>query len=138
MPMTRNAHPLQGDTRVAAAAPARLTRKPPRRATADRRILYADDRLTVWSATVRWVRLSGEIDLTNSEAVALALADARQGDDLVLVDIGQVTFIDLSGLRALALLPAAPPRRGMRLVNMPPFLRRLLRTLDDQPGQPAG
>ncbi|MCT9932004.1 STAS domain-containing protein [Planotetraspora sp. A-T 1434] len=138
MPMTRNAHPLPGDTRVAAVTQARLTRKPPRHATSGRRMLYTDDRLTVWSATVRWVRLSGEIDLTNSEAVALVLADAQQGDDLVLVDVGQVTFIDLSGLRALALLPGTPPRRGIRLVNKPPFMRRLLRTLGGRPGQPAG
>ncbi|MEV4565296.1 STAS domain-containing protein [Nonomuraea sp. NPDC049419] len=98
------------------------------------RLLYQDRQLTISTAVapglpaVPAVALIGEIDVTNSRAVASTLASCRQGTYIV-VDTGELTFIDVSGLRVLA-MPALPPaERWIRLHNVTPYQRRLLRML---------
>jgi anti-anti-sigma factor len=98
------------------------------------RLLYQDRQLTISTAVapglpaVPAVALIGEIDATNSRAVARTLASCRQGTYIV-VDTGELTFIDVSGLRVLA-MPALPPaERWIRLHNVTPYQRRLLRML---------
>lgn len=48
----------------------------------------------------RTLRLSGEIDISNIEQLTAALADSEHLHELV-IDTGQVSFIDSSGLRVL-------------------------------------
>ncbi|GAA3697028.1 hypothetical protein GCM10022224_073620 [Nonomuraea antimicrobica] len=74
------------------------------------------------------VTLTGEIDATNSPMLASTLASCRQGTYIV-VDTGELTFIDVSGLRVLV-MPALPPsQRWIRLHNVTPYQRRLLRMM---------
>ncbi|MFF0329933.1 STAS domain-containing protein [Nonomuraea angiospora] len=95
------------------------------------RLLYQDGQLTI---TVRAapgapaVALVGEIDASNSPAVARALAGCRQGAYIV-VDTGELTFIDVSGLRVLVMPTLPPTERWIRLHNVTPYQRRLLRMM---------
>lgn len=96
-----------------------------------RGVLYTDTYLSVrWSAADSSVILDGEVDVSNSAALATALAEARSERGEITVDTGALRFIDLAGLRAL--LVPAPPVAGdaVRLRNVPPYLRRLLEMLD--------
>lgn len=94
----------------------------------EERLLYQDGQLTITMATasgVPAVTLAGEIDASNSPALASTLASCRQGAYIV-VDTGELTFIDVSGLRVLV-MPALPPsERWIRLHNVTPSQRRLL------------
>ena len=46
----------------------------------------------------------------------------------VLLDLGELTFCDSAGLRALLVVTRALERRdaGVRLVNVPPSIRRVI------------
>ncbi|MFC0864337.1 STAS domain-containing protein [Sphaerimonospora cavernae] len=101
-------------------------------------VLYTDRHLHVtWSPLDSSVVLSGEVDVSNSAALASALARVRDPDRGIVVDAAELRFIDLSGLRAL-LHPSlrqsgpggGPGGEGVRLRNVPPYLERLLRLLD--------
>ncbi|MET7327311.1 STAS domain-containing protein [Nonomuraea sp. NPDC005650] len=95
------------------------------------RLLYQDGQLTI---TVRAapgapsVALVGEIDASNSPAVADALKGCRRGA-YILVDTGELTFIDVSGLRVLVMPTLPPAERWIRLHNVTPYQRRLLRMM---------
>ncbi|MEV7801955.1 STAS domain-containing protein [Microbispora sp. NPDC088329] len=95
-------------------------------------VLYIDTYLSVrWSPADSSVILDGEVDVSNSAALATALAEARSRRGEITVDAGALRFIDLAGLRAL-LAPASPAAGdAVRLRNVPPYLRRLLEMLDD-------
>lgn len=49
------------------------------------------------------IRLTGEFDISNAQAILEAVSKARQGraDAHVVVDLRDVTFIDAAGIRAL-------------------------------------
>ncbi|MEV0619736.1 STAS domain-containing protein [Nonomuraea sp. NPDC050404] len=92
------------------------------------RLLYQDDQLTISLAAapgVPAVALVGEIDASNSPALATALAGCRQGGYIV-VDTGALTFIDVSGLRVLVMPGLPPSQRWIRLRNVTPYQQRLL------------
>ncbi|MFI7037858.1 STAS domain-containing protein [Microbispora rosea] len=94
-------------------------------------VLYTDTYLSIrWSPADSSVILDGEVDLSNSAAVAKALAEAKSERGEITVDMGALRFIDLAGLRALR-TPASPAADdAVRLRNVPPHLRRLLEMLD--------
>ncbi|TYB59166.1 STAS domain-containing protein [Nonomuraea sp. PA05] len=96
------------------------------------RLLYQDQQLTiVMSAAppgVPAVALIGEIDASNSPVLATTLAGCRQGAYLV-VDIGELSFIDVSGLRVLVMPTVPVSQRWIRLHNVTPYQRRLLRMM---------
>ncbi|MGP3912791.1 STAS domain-containing protein [Nonomuraea sp. 10N515B] len=100
----------------------------------EERLLYQDDQLKIMmrrnpgSPEPLAVALIGEIDATNSHALAGALASCRQGSYIV-VDTGELTFIDVSGLRVLAMPTLPPSQRWIRLHNVTPYQRRLLRMM---------
>ncbi|MBT2234578.1 STAS domain-containing protein [Nonomuraea sp. NEAU-A123] len=96
------------------------------------RLLYEDGQLRVFlraRCEVPVLALRGEIDITNSWALAQTLAAARESGTHILVDTSELTFIDLSGLRVLALPMLDPAERWIRLRNLTPFQRRLLSLL---------
>lgn len=73
------------------------------------------------------VRLIGELDVTNTRAVAQTLAQARATEDILIIDVGRLEFVDLAGLRMLTGLC----RDGVaHLINVPPGIHRLLGLLD--------
>ncbi|MEV1000254.1 STAS domain-containing protein [Nonomuraea sp. NPDC050202] len=97
-------------------------------------LLYQDRQLTIVMAKapgVPAVALIGEIDASNSPALATTLAGCRspaQGAYIV-VDTGELRFIDVSGLRVLVMPTLPPSQRWIRLHNVTPYQRRLLRMM---------
>ena len=62
------------------------------------------------------VYLKGEIDISNAESLPAALLAATDGSDTtVLIDIGDVTFLDSSGLRAILMCEATLSREDIAL-----------------------
>jgi anti-anti-sigma factor len=72
------------------------------------------------------VLVIGEIDITNSSALARALNSCRRDGQPLTVDTGALTFVDMSGLRVLALPGVPAEHRWIRLTNLTPFQKRLL------------
>lgn len=83
-----------------------------------------------------WVRAHGEIDLATAPTLAQALGDALELSRLVVVDFGEVTFFDSSGIHCLVDATAAAHRAGGRLVVLrpPPAMQDILHraTMTDQ------
>ena len=72
-------------------------------------------------------RLSGELDMATAETLRDALEPVVQANGRLVLDVGEITFIDSSGLRALLQLSeqmngSAP----LVLSQVPPSVRRLL------------
>ncbi|NJP96228.1 STAS domain-containing protein [Nonomuraea sp. FMUSA5-5] len=99
------------------------------------RLLYQDQQLTVLMAAgpaapgVPAVTLIGEIDASNSPALATTLAGCRSQGTYIVVDTGSLSFIDVSGLRVLVMPTLPPSQRWIRLHNVTPYQRRLLRMM---------
>lgn len=72
------------------------------------------------------LRLRGELDVDARERFLAAAGERRHGE--LLVDAGEVTFVDSSGLAALVIVADGTRRDGaaMRLVAMSDVLRSLL------------
>jgi len=76
------------------------------------------------------VALSGDIDIVAATAVRHILAEAvGRAVTGVIVDLGEVTFMDAAGLGALAGVAARARQLpdGLRLVAVPPQTRQLLK-----------
>ncbi|WP_406261093.1 STAS domain-containing protein [Streptomyces nigra] len=82
---------------------------------------------------VRLVRVTGEFDADEAEAVTSALAAPRDGAALAtVVDLGEVTFADSSLLHALLTARQDHATAGLPFVLMAvsPLVRRLLDLTD--------
>ncbi|MEW9533941.1 STAS domain-containing protein [Microbispora sp. NPDC049125] len=89
-------------------------------------VLHADTHLRItWSAADSSLIVSGEVDVSNCAALTAALGAVKDVLGEVVVDTGDLRFIDLAGLRAL-LMPGPAPGGAVHLRNVPPYLRRLL------------
>lgn len=97
-------------------------------------VIYQDGRLRVVRTGLRAVALYGEIDISNSSALAGALATFHgEIGDVIVADVGGLTFIDVSGMRTLALPHLDVTDRWLWLCDIPSFFRRLLSLLDWDP-----
>jgi anti-anti-sigma factor len=89
--------------------------------------VYSDKQLVV-SRTVDPVGLSfsGEIDVTNRDAVAKCLAMTPAGEDETHLDVSRLIFCDISGIRAF--VDAAEARRNGRLLlhGLPELLQTVM------------
>ncbi|MGN9843049.1 STAS domain-containing protein [Nonomuraea sp. H19] len=97
----------------------------------EERLVYQDEQLKIvlrGAPDVPFVALIGEIDASNSPALARALESCRQGAHIV-VDTGALTFIDISGLRVLVMPMLPLSQRWIRLHNVTSYQRRLLRMM---------
>jgi anti-anti-sigma factor len=93
------------------------------------RLLYEDQQLRIFQRVafeVPALALHGEIDTTNSSALARTLAAVREGHAHVVVDTSRLTFIDLSGLRVLVMPTLDPAERWIRLSNLTSYQQRIL------------
>ncbi|MEV0422810.1 STAS domain-containing protein [Streptosporangium canum] len=99
-------------------------------------LLYVDHVLRITctvtpASSMIW--LAGEIDATNSRAMLSILTQVRRIDERLILDLGAVTFADLSAIMVLTDVTADgtfrvrnTPRqmaRLMSLLNLPPFDR---------------
>ena len=101
-------------------------------------VLYEDAHLRViWTAD-GWVRISGEIDLSNSKALAAALTARSASHGTLDVDIAGLRFVDLSGLRSLIHPGPAEQASAVRLHNVPVHVRRLMALLGWEPASANG
>jgi anti-anti-sigma factor len=78
------------------------------------------------------VRLCGELDLSGTPAVTERLRSLREHRQPVLLDLDELEFIDMSGLRALraAADDAAGDGLTFGVTRGSPALRRLLALVD--------
>jgi anti-sigma B factor antagonist len=75
------------------------------------------------------VAVTGEVDASNANRLRLAiLAAASKHGAPLEVDLAGVTFMDSTGLRAIAdaALALEPARSGLVLCNVPRHVRRIL------------
>ncbi|MCO6003406.1 STAS domain-containing protein [Actinoallomurus purpureus] len=88
-------------------------------------VLYEDAQLSIVQATPPdTVLLKGDIDITNSPALADALAQVTARWGQVMVDTTGLRFIDVSGWRVLVGPGPRVPARP-RLLNVAPCVHRL-------------
>lgn len=76
------------------------------------------------------VEVDGELDLASSAQLEQALEHAwRNGPDEIVLDLGQLRFLDMSGLRVLLGASQRAERRGSALVltNVRDPIQRVLR-----------
>lgn len=85
------------------------------------------DLLTVHETADGWT-IVGEIDASTAPTLDGALADLPEGDGPVVLDLGDVSFIDSSGLRVLIALAtrASEVGRPVTLDRPSPAVARLL------------
>jgi anti-sigma B factor antagonist len=74
------------------------------------------------------LRLTGELDLVAADRARVANRRAQAQSAVLICDLGDLSFIDLTGLRALLDAAAHAQGTGRRLIvaNSPPILRRML------------
>jgi len=92
--------------------------------------VYADKQLIVSHASPSGIRFAGEIDASNSHAVRSSIAAAIQNGLDLHVDVTQLLFCDISGIRALvSVAEALPVGRRLLLHGMPPQLETAIRVV---------
>lgn len=74
------------------------------------------------------LHVEGDVDLASADAMRAALGDALEKSSTVVVDLGDVGFIDSTGLSALVWGHGQAREAGgsLRLRRPTPMLRRLL------------
>ncbi|WP_336213834.1 STAS domain-containing protein [Nonomuraea sp. LPB2021202275-12-8] len=89
-------------------------------------LLYVDSILRVTCTAMpvsSMIRIVGEVDACNSGELLRALTQARQVDDSLIIDVGGLSFVDVTGLRVLAAVAEAG---GAVICNTPPQMSRLM------------
>jgi anti-anti-sigma factor len=78
------------------------------------------------------LKLSGELDRSNLQALDDAFATAERRARKIVLDLGELTFIDGGGLRALQEAGERARTNGHELVleNPTPWVRQLLELCD--------
>jgi anti-anti-sigma factor len=102
------------------AKPEAITKPTPNR-------LYEDVQLRISrNRESGWLSFSGEIDSWNVDAVRAVLEKALQGDGDVRVDVSQLLFCDVTGIRALVAV-SGKLTAGRRVVlhGLDPRLQRV-------------
>jgi anti-anti-sigma factor len=101
----------------------------PTRPQQDRQTLDHDMTIVAGGPGEADLVVTGEVDASNSGRLRLAILDAATTHGVQLeVDLAGVTFMDSTGLRAIAdaSLALQPPGSGLVLCNVPRHVRRIL------------
>lgn len=101
-------------------------------------VLYEDAHLRVIWTEDGWVRVTGEVDLSNSAALGAALTRLSAAHGPLDVDIAGLRFVDLSGLRSLVQSETSAAGSPARLHNVPVHVRRLMSLLGWEPAGANG
>jgi anti-sigma B factor antagonist len=75
------------------------------------------------------VRVEGELALTSSSLLELAVERELEANSDILLDLSAIDFIDSAGLRAMAALVRIARANGRKLklsADLPPHARRLM------------
>jgi anti-anti-sigma factor len=75
------------------------------------------------------VRVEGELALTSSSVLELAVVRELEANSHVLLDFSHIDFIDSAGLRAMTALVRTAKAHGQKLrlsADLPPHARRLM------------
>ena len=75
------------------------------------------------------VRVEGELALTSSSLLELAVERELEANSDILLDLSHIAFIDSAGLRAMTALVRTAKANGRRLKlssDLPPHARRLM------------
>jgi anti-anti-sigma factor len=91
--------------------------------------VYSDRQLVVVRASdPAGIRFAGEIDASNSSSVGISIAAASAHEKDIHIDVTQLMFIDISGIRAfVTAAEALPEGRRMLLHGMPQQLETVIR-----------
>ncbi len=105
--------------------------------------LHDDRRLRILPTfTPRGLRICGTVDELTAGAFAEALAHtASWPEPIVVIDLAELRFIDVAGIRALVrAAEALPPDRTLHVRHLAPTLRNVLRIVgwDTTPGLTIG
>nr|WP_246497566.1 STAS domain-containing protein [Sphaerisporangium rubeum] len=101
-------------------------------------VLYEDAHLRVTRTSDGWVRVTGEVDLSNSAAFGAALTRLSALHGPLDVDVAGLRFVDLSGLRSLVQPDSSAAEGPARLHNVPVHVRRLMSLLGWDPAGANG
>jgi anti-anti-sigma factor len=96
-------------------------------AASEGRVVYADKNLVVTrTEEPSGLCFAGEIDVSNSHAVAESLSNAAMGDADIHLDLSGLSFCDISGIRSL--VDAAESRHTGRLMlhGLPVLLQTVM------------
>lgn len=90
--------------------------------------VYADRQLVVTRTTDPWgLRFSGEIDISNSHAVADCLGMTFLGDQDVHLDVRGLIFCDISGIRSFVDAAENLDEGRLMVHGMPELLQKVMR-----------
>jgi len=90
-------------------------------------IVYADRHLVVTrTEEPDGLYFAGEIDVTNSHAVAESLGNASMGDADVHLDLSGLSFCDISGIRSLVDAAESRPTGRLMLHGLPVLLQTVM------------
>jgi anti-anti-sigma factor len=89
--------------------------------------LYSDKQLVVMRTDEPvGLSFSGEMDATNSRAVADSLSSEFAGDEDIHLDLSQLSFCDISGIRCLVEAAQSRKRGRLMLHGLPPLLQTVM------------
>lgn len=91
--------------------------------------MYEDKQLVIrHTVPAHGLSFSGIVDVFNADAVAKSLSRELDGDGDLHIDLTQVQFCDVSGIRALVSAAETANGGGRRLVlhGLPPLLQRVM------------
>jgi anti-sigma B factor antagonist len=72
------------------------------------------------------VQVSGDVDISNAHHVQRAIDTAtRQNVNRLVVDLGEVRFMDSSGLKVLIATAASRPQGSVVVIATQPAIRRI-------------
>jgi anti-anti-sigma factor len=93
--------------------------------------LYADKQLVVArTGSPAGIKFAGEIDASNSHSVSSSIAAAMTPGNDLHVDVSQVMFCDISGIRAfVSVAEGLPAGRRLLLHGMPTALENVMRVV---------
>jgi anti-anti-sigma factor len=90
--------------------------------------MYADKQLVIrHTIPPNGLSFSGVLDIFNADSVASSLSSQMQGEGDLHIDLSNVEFCDVSGIRALvSAAEAAGGGRRMVLHGLPPLLQKVM------------
>ena len=89
--------------------------------------MYSDKQLVVMRThEPTGFSFSGEMDASNSRAVAESLSSVLAGDEDIHIDLSELSFCDISGIRCLVEAAQARERGRLMIHGLPPLLQTVM------------